>query len=265
MKNRTISFDLAANSILGSREEQQDAFFYKKQKDTVLAVICDGMGGMADGAVASNMAINVLIEQYKKKPEEEPFFEFFLNIVDILDECVFRINQQSDDPMQSGTTLVAAGIQGDALYWLSVGDSRLYIIRGDEIVQVTRDQNYFLMLDEAYENGEISEEEYEEESVRGEALISYIGMGGIHVMDLNDTPLSLEDEDVILLMSDGLYRGVTEEEMMEIVQFSEDAKSMVAQLIALSQYNTADKSQDNTTVIAIKVTVEEEEDESNQM
>lgn len=251
--NGLYRFDVGEASVIGTREEQQDAVLLEVRDNCVFAAVCDGMGGLNHGSQASLTAIGKLKELHTTKDEREPYAEFYLRAVDILDESVCLARKKSFEQSATGTTLVSAAIVENRLTWLSVGDSRLYLIRDDEIVCVTTDHNYYLLLNRAYRQGEITSSQYEAEKSKGEALISYIGMGGIDLMDLNDKPLLLRADDVVLLVSDGLYRTVCDSEILSVVNASQNAREITARLIERSQVN-AGGSQDNTSIIAIKIT-----------
>ena len=153
--------------------------------------------------------------------------------------------------MGAGTTLASVAISGNRLYWLSVGDSRIYIFRRNEMVQVTNDHNYFYRLNQQLADGLISRSKYHEEAGNGEALISFIGMGGILLMDLNEAGFSLQAGDTVLLCTDGLYRSVPDDEMLKIVVSSSTAEEAIRCL----KKTIADKAypwQDNYTCILIK-------------
>ena len=244
-------FDLGHHSAIGTREDQQDAFLILEDGDCLLAAVCDGMGGLSEGGRASNTAVKTLGKLYRQKPQEQSTNDFFMLSVDILDESVFGLRQSSANRQPSGTTIVSAGIRGNLLHWLSVGDSRLYIIRNNEIVCATTDHNYMLLLNNSVKTGEISPEEYKKEQCKGDALISYIGMGGVDLMDYNKTAFVLRENDVLILTSDGLYRNVSDEEIKSIATRGETAQN-IADLLGESTRKNAIYEQDNTTVIVIK-------------
>lgn len=75
-------------------------------------------------------------------------------------------------------------------------------------MQITTDHNYFFQLNEMLRNGEIDREQYRIEAQEGEALISYVGMGGLQWKDISRAPFVLRPKDTILICSDGLYRSV---------------------------------------------------------
>ena len=98
--------------------------------------------------------------------------------------------------------------------------------------------------------GQMSEEEYLEEMKRGNALISYLGLGGISRMELNVSPFFLESGDQILLCSDGLYRSVAVERIREILSQNSSEQEKADILVEEAKKNGGEK-QDNTSVIII--------------
>lgn len=251
VKVRMIQFDLGQCSAIGTREDQQDALLLLEDGNCVLAAVCDGMGGLHEGGHAANTAVMTLEKLYRQKPREQSMNDFYMAVVDILDESVFGLRQTAVNRQPSGTTIVSVGICGNLMHWLSVGDSRLYIVRDKEIVCATTDHNYMLLLRNSVKAGEISPEEYSQENEKGDALVSYIGMGGVDLMDCNKAPFVLQGQDVVILTSDGLYRCVSDEEIRCVASRGEKAQKIADQLVELAGMNSV-YAQDNTTVIVIK-------------
>ncbi|MDR1605197.1 MAG: SpoIIE family protein phosphatase [Gracilibacteraceae bacterium] len=245
----SIRFQVAVRSIVGAREEQQDAVYVHADGSKVLAVVCDGMGGLRSGRLAGLTAVAKMKELYFAWDRKVSAPNMFLRAVDILDESVYGLKDEEGVRLAAGATIVAAVIEGGDLFWLSVGDSRLYLLRQTEIVKVTREHNYFLRLNRLLEEGGITPAEYEREAGRGEALISYIGVGGVEIMDINSVPFRLAVGDTVLLASDGLYKTLTDDEIKR--HLGADAGESAAALIkAVSARRNA--GQDNTTCVVIK-------------
>ncbi len=251
-------YEVASFSYIGGRQEQQDCACAVVKEDELLAAVCDGMGGMSGGRIASRTVIEYLKNQYQGKTDET-FLEFFKRMLEEADEQVFFLKDDYRRKLNAGTTLVAAGIQGDELYWLSVGDSRLYIKRGHEMAQLTRDHNYFLQLNDWYSSGKITKEQYDGEKAKGEALISYVGMGGIEVFDLGSTPFKLKVGDVLLLATDGLWRFINGAQILEILDTDESLKEKAERLYEFTKQIPNKEEQDNTTFVLIKISCMEEE------
>lgn len=252
---RTVcSYDIACLSGIGRRESQQDHAYAAANDMAVFAVVCDGMGGIEGGDLASATAVEAFTEYYQyytAQNTEEMDFCWMQQAAESVDDIVYSLKSKNGNRMGAGTTLASVAISGNRLYWLSVGDSRIYIFRRNEMVQVTNDHNYFYRLNQQLADGLISRSKYHEEAGNGEALISFIGMGGILLMDLNEAGFSLQAGDTVLLCTDGLYRSVPDDEMLKIVVSSSTAEEAICCL----KKTIADKAypwQDNYTCILIK-------------
>ena len=253
MENQLL--ELAVLSVIGDRSEQQDYYGFDVGAKEAFATVCDGMGGHRGGSLASHSAVDFLLDSYRKNREVPDPIAFLREVSDGADRVVTALADESGRPMEAGSTMVTVYIREYDLYWASVGDSRLYLIRGDEIVQVTLDHNYHEYLKERLFNKEISQEEFDRENVRGEALINYLGMNGLLLTDHNDAPLVLMPGDKLLIMSDGLYRLVNDNEIYEILNNFGNIKEALESL-ELKAQRMARKmgiSRDNMTVMLIKI------------
>lgn len=244
--------DIATHSTIGDREEQQDAMFFTSDESAAIVALCDGMGGLANGQLASTTAVKTLEMLFARRDETQTGAEFYVHAVETLDENVCTIRRTANAMQQVGTTIVSAFISQGELFWLSIGDSRMYLVRGNEIVCVTTDHNYRYLLDQKFKHGRISTTEYSKEVIRGNALISYLGMGGIELVDHNKTPFVLKQEDIIILASDGLYQNVTSDELYRTVRQHESARDISENLIRIVE-NKHRQNQDNASVVVVKV------------
>lgn len=246
------TYDISIVSGIGKRESQQDVAYAASTDDDVIAIVCDGMGGIAGGQLASSTAVEAFLEYYQQYAQQgTPDFEWMRNAAQELDDIVYSLVGSDGKRIGAGTTLLSVVIHEDQLHWLSVGDSRIYIFRENEIAQVTNDHNYFFQLNQQKADGVITPEKYHEEARNGEALISFIGMGGLMLMDINEEAFLLKPGDVVLLCTDGLYRTVTENEMKIILNESNDMQEAGEYFEKLIAYRAL-SYQDNYTYIIIK-------------
>lgn len=240
-------FNYTSRSVIGNREEQQDYLSTDVSDGVFLAVVCDGMGGLNCGNAASITAVNEMVSIFRNRTADESIPDMFTESIDILDEQVFTLVDESGERLKAGTTIVAAAIENGSLYWMSVGDSRLYIFRNGDAAQATRDHNYQLYLDSVKNTYRPTQEDFDQ----SEALISFIGMGGISVMDISRNPFPLMDGDVLLLTTDGLYKAVPQEEIKRIV-FSNPDISKAADLLLEQAEALAPSTRDNISFVLIK-------------
>ena len=239
---------------LGSREEQQDSFGFSDFGATdfvahagILAVLADGMGGMQGGAEASRIAVSTFLSEYTKKEPDESIPDALRRALSNSNESVCEAADAMGLGSEMGTTLVAAVVCEDHLYWVSSGDSRLYIQRRGKLKQLTHDHDYGAQLDELHRQGKIGEEERASHSDR-DALTSFLGLPELTLIDQHPRPVKLHHGDRLMLCSDGLYRSLSSEEIAARLGASpqEAAEALVEGAIAKDLPH-----QDNTTVMVV--------------
>lgn len=247
---------LGMSAVIGSRENQQDSSYGQIEGSTAFAVVCDGMGGLNGGEKASQTAVKTLVEdffQLGEKPckiSEMP--QFFHSEVEKLDEAVYGLLDEAGNRLEAGTTMAAVYIEDGKLQWCSVGDSKIYLLRGTEILCVVREHNYRLILDDKLAKGLITRQAYAAEEHRAEALISFLGLGNAELMDINQEPFALQDGDVVLLCSDGLYKALTDDIIEGIIESSIPNLPLAARRLTEAVLERRIKGQDNTSVVLLQ-------------
>lgn len=244
---------ISAATIRGTRKYQEDCIRYLGTPTGILGVVCDGMGGKAKGELASVCAMDTLLDYYQEEPKPlKNIRRFFEQAISLMDRKVARLQDEDGNYLDSGTTVVSVLVEENRMHFMSVGDSKIYLIRGGAIRSLTREHNYKLLLEESLQEHAITYEEYEKGLEKGEALISYLGMNGIQVMDISSKPIFLEEGDVILLCSDGLYKALTEEQIANIVEACEENFTETAGVIIQMILNYVPHALDNTSILCLK-------------
>lgn len=244
-------------SDIGERELQEDSYRISFQHDVLLATVCDGMGGIPYGDQASRVAVNYLHEKFETLQPSRA--SFYVDTVDELDAQVYFLKDESNRRLKAGTTIASVMLHDGKLDWFSVGDSRIYLLRQHEMVQVTRDHNYRETLLELLENGDITYSQFEGEGKKHQALTSFLGMGGIKRYEISNTPLQLCDNDVLLITSDGLYNTFPPEMLAE--ENDKEIPAIMEKVIERIDSANA-QGRDNTTFIIIKYRKESGEEVS---
>lgn len=241
----------------GNRKYQQDAvhvtdskILASNKKTRVLAVVCDGMGGMADGGRASQTAIQMMVRGFAQveKTVDLDIPSFFRQGIRAIDRVIYEFPKENG--RGSGTTMVACIAEDNKLYWASVGDSRIYIIRGRQIQQVTRDHNYGLRLQEMVREGRMSQQEADSKRQK-EALISFLGIGGVSLMDINTVPFEMQYGDVVMLCSDGITKTLPDSQIRQIILDERVKPGQKAEALVEAATHVNSHSQDNTSVALI--------------
>ena len=200
-----------------TRQENQDSIRAESFPDGVLALVCDGMGGMQNGSAASKIAVAAAEErfcaEYVSGMEPEAVCELLRNCAAEANQKVYQAALRSEMRARMGTTLVGVFARDDVMCTVNVGDSRAYLLPAEGgLKQLTTDHTVVQLL---YEQGTITAEE-RATHVRRNELIRAIGVSGRVLSDTQVVPLA--ETDRVLLCSDGLYSMVTEERIAEMMR-----------------------------------------------
>ena len=209
---------------IGARASQEDTFAFSDLEDSdfvhnngVLALVADGMGGLAMGASASNIAVSTFLEEYISRDIAKTVPQSLIRSLDASNKAVMELAFKEGLENEMGTTLIAAVIFRKQLHWISAGDSRIYHFRDRQLKPLNRDHIYANHLAEDVINEMITREEAASHPERN-FLTSYLGIAGPPEVDRSEEPLSLEPGDMVMLCSDGLYNTLTVEEITEVLR-----------------------------------------------
>jgi serine/threonine protein phosphatase PrpC len=234
---------------IGSRDSQQDKFAISDvsnadlcRRKGIFAIVADGMGGMASGGEASSIASQTCLKYFNENEiSGHPELDL-LNMLFAANDNVTRFMQGGE---QGGSTAVAVIIRGVSLYWASVGDSRIYLIRNGTITQLNREDTYAVELDEKAASGETSWEQAASDPKRA-ALTNYLGIGKLENVDRSFRPTQLLVGDRILLMSDGVFGTISDNEILSTMSMTAPESAAKIQELVLSKQKPY---QDNLTAI----------------
>ena len=235
---------------LGARERQEDSFAICNASDPealerqgLFAVVCDGMGGMADGNDASEAAVEAMAQLFRSLLAEGDVPRQLREGVLAVSDGIFQRFQG-----RGGTTAVAVRILGDTLHWLSVGDSAIFCKRGECVFQLNREHTCLndLYLQELHREPIQKERAERDEDAR--RLTAFVGMDRLDRVDQSLRPWRLKPGDVILLCSDGISGVLTAPELKEAMSLPPDEG---CHLLETMVGEKALPSQDNYTGVMI--------------
>src|SRR5689334_21274322 len=208
------------------------------------------MGGAAAGELASEMATETIYREMVRAVAEEGELtpqRFAARLKEAVEAANGQIHSYAvahPDVRGMGTTTTAAGLLGDHVFLTQVGDSRAYLIRHGEAVQLTKDQSLMQRLVEA---GELTEEEAEK-SERKNIILQALGPDSRVKVDL--THQDLRRGDILVLCSDGLAGQVKKEEIAKAALDAKDLAGAAPRLVALANERGGP---DNITVVLARV------------
>lgn len=225
---------------LGNREEQQDAFgispMDRYETEGILAVLCDGMGGMAEGGKIATETAAELVSLFPWAQDSQ--------VVDWIRQRSARVYRQFRG--HGGTTLVAAQVQGNRLSFWCVGDSDLFLLRAGKLYSLNIRQEYQNVLVLRALDGAFPVEEAFLDPQAG-ALSEYIGKEEVNC-DFSRIPFPLLPGDTLLLCSDGVSDTLTRKQIREAMALSpqECCDNLEQKILSAGKPN-----QDNYTAIVL--------------
>jgi protein phosphatase len=230
----------------------------RKETPSVFAVVCDGIGGHRAGEVAAEMAVETISQAVAQSDGSDPR----QTLTQAIQQAGTAIHAQAESNPERkgmGATCVCAWVIGNRLYTASVGDSRLYWVRGDSIHQVTTDHTW---IQEAIEYGAITPEQAKGHP-NAHVIRRYLGSATLPEPDfrLRLTPedsnelaeanqgAGLQPGDSLILCSDGLTDLVEPEEILSALK-SFERNQALAHLTDLANQRGG---HDNITMVLLEV------------
>lgn len=241
------SLKLVGRTDIGiMRDNNQDSYtMCELENGAVLAVVCDGMGGAAEGALASSEAVKVIkeriTERYHDSMSDISVKSLLVSAVESANKHIYDLSLTDEKYEGMGTTVVVALAAGTYVYIVHAGDSRAYRITGGEIAQLTRDHS---VVQRMLENGEITADEVADHPSKH---IITRALGVDNEIRTDFCQENFDDGDVIILCSDGLSNFVSDD---DILRFSQDGNfyGFADKLVNLANKNGG---ADNITVVAV--------------
>lgn len=217
-----------------------------------LFVLCDGMGGVPGGEVASRMACEMLMREYYTSDHSEfecaddPGYLMSVMIKDI-SRRIMIYGLKNTRYYGMGTTLVSLLVKGNNSYINSVGDSRFYCYRGDELIQITEDQSLVWQL---YKKGIITKEELRMHPEN--SIITYAVGAEIYLTAENVNRYSIDNRegDLFLICSDGLTDMVPERTICDILSSGNELDKKAENLLSEALYSGG---RDNISIVLVKI------------
>jgi serine/threonine protein phosphatase PrpC len=213
----------------------------------LLFAVADGMGGAASGEVASRMAVETIRDQlrdgYAAEAEPEVLQRGLEGALDTANEKIYAVANQDAKHRGMGTTMTAVLASGGRLCFSQIGDSRAYLLRKNELVQLTKDQS---LINQLIEDGTLTEEEAEK--IGGRNIILQ-ALGVEESINTDTRHLELLDDDVILVCSDGLSGMVPDPELRKTLAAQADPAKACRTLV--DQANAVG-GRDNISVIVAR-------------
>jgi serine/threonine protein phosphatase PrpC len=244
-----VQFENADLNLLGHRQENQDRSLMVSVDDAVLIAVVDGMGGHAHGALAAETAVEAMREAFLV--ERHPLFdpEGFLHLtIGRAHDAVVQLGTGLPMEMRPRATCALCLVQDGHAFVAHVGDSRVYLLRGGEVAERTRDHSHVELL---LQSGKITEAQamahpmrnYVECCIGGDPVLPEMTIGARR---------SLQPGDVLLLCTDGFWSGVSDAQIAALAHAERGSLGGALEELAVRAVRSNAPFADNTTVTALR-------------
>ena len=240
MNESVRPFRAVKATATGARESNQDRCFFFDRGETLFMGVADGLGGHPRGEVAAQMLVDVCESQLRlaERPLTDPE-GFMLGCIGEAHRAIRRFGLRQLPPITPRTTAVLAVVQGATAHWVHVGDSRLYVFRGDHVWAQTRDHAQTQFFRQS-----------PDEPPRARTSLTRC-LGGLPEPPTTTcgAPFRLLAGDSLLLCSDGLWGQVRRDNLAWV--FGDDPTSLEVRLPTLVEQAANQPGSDNVTAIAM--------------
>lgn len=240
--------NIIGNTDIGKiRSKNEDGFNFGHFDDgTAWAIVCDGMGGVHGGQIASSVAVDIVSNKikkcYNKSMPVSSLENILLSAITTANVTVYDRSRTQTELRGMGTTIVAAVVKDNEACIAHVGDSRAYIISGNTIRQVTKDHS---LVQEMFDKGQITEAELETTPIKN---IITRAMGIEEDVEIDFDFVCVNEGDGLILCSDGLSGLVDKNELLDIYNKTEFSELADKYIETANDYG----GKDNITVVVMK-------------
>lgn len=231
------------------RSQNQDAYqIAQLDRNSLLCVVCDGMGGAKSGNIASSLAVDVFVQEVRRfwmaNSTQEKINQMLQSAVKLANFTVYDQAQQFEEFDGMGTTLVAVLIRGRKATVVNVGDSRMYLANENGIRQITKDHSLVQMM---VDRGDLTPEQAK--SYPGKNYITQaVGTESMVMCDLYH--LDVAKGDYLLLCSDGLSNLLDDQEILFEIVHGVKKQNCCKRLLDIAKTRGAP---DNVTSVLIEI------------
>ena len=241
-----MRFTIFQDSQVGDRQGNEDRIGYSYSRDVLMMVVCDGMGGHAQGEVAAEIAVSEITRRFQQEARhrlQRPF-EFLVSAIQSAHRAIVSHAVEKNLLECPRTTCVTCVVQGGRAYWAHAGDSRLYVLRKGELAARTQDHS---KVQQMIDSGQITAEAAAKHPDRNKIFSC---LGGVVPPQIDmGRDFKLEVGDTILLSTDGFWAHVSPA-MIGAMLRKQPVTTLLPGLLA-EAHRRAQGESDNLSVVAM--------------
>jgi len=223
-----MKFSYATQSDVGlKRSDNEDHLGVFELNEGLLVVVCDGLGGNKAGDIASKLAVKTVEESFRNLTDKDILERIKHSILDA-NKMVVDESNKDFDMKGMATTVEVLFLQNDTAYWGHVGDSRIYYLKNDKLIQLSKDHS---LVQKLVDEGYLTLKEAENHPNKN-IIMRALGDSASIEVDLSKLKISPKDNGKFFVCTDGVTGVVNDSELEQILQ-NPDLDSIVQQLSVL--------------------------------
>jgi len=249
--NVSCGFRVGHAQVVGARKNQEDSYVVSNLGDVMLihekgllAVVADGIGGLDAGEVASKAVIDGMCARYSAQSGTQGVCERLLEMAGAAQRNVLNVARSAP---QCGSTLVSVLIQQRNMAFVSVGDSRICLYRAGALLQLNREH---VLARDADEATVLANAPANTDARKRKALTAFMGKANLRLIDRNTAPMRLIRGDRILLLSDGVFGTLSDDELISMMDLPPQAAAEAAVQAVDAKRR---EHQDNATIVIVEI------------
>lgn len=239
---------IGSSMTIGTREVQEDFYFHGSQKGATLLVVADGNGETYAGRIASQTGVKVFRELFAGYNVYENPKYFFKKSFHSANRAVLH---QLDNGQKGYSSLTAAMIIEDKLYYATVGNVKLYVFRKGDLVSISTGHTLEMLGKQEFSQGKLTRSDAIS-MLEDARLYNYLGQEDFSELELFDEAIDLQPHDIVLLASDGIYDLLSVNEIESAMKSSKNMQKVAFRLVELVNQHQSDEK-DNAAVVLCKV------------
>lgn len=251
LANIDLILDVAQLTHTGGRQSNQDALASAEQDDLACFVVSDGVGGQSGGEVASSLVVQAVTDTFLREAAFGP--RALQSYIDYASARVAQRKAEDEQLQHMGATVAAVLIdrKNRSALWAHMGDTRVYLFRGNKLLRMTKDHSLVQQLVDA---GYCSADQLRLHPQRN-MLSAAIGGEGGSSPEVTQLPIALQAGDAFLICTDGFWEGITEAEMEHAAASACSAHEWLTMMCGMVERDDdlSLPSRDNYTAFAIYV------------
>ncbi len=239
-------FETGIAQTTGSRQIQADVAQAWNSRAGIMAVLADGIGRANTGTVCAQVAVDTILDRF------EPYHE--LNDPKYFFQSAFleanRRIQKTAGERRGGASVGAVFLDRSHLYYAVAGDVRIAVLRGDEIIPLSKGQTIDILAAQAYEDGKISRQDALW-SMEEKRVWNYLGQDGFHEIEVCEQPVLLKQGDKVLVASKGIFEGLSWSEIEDILLDNALPQELAENIVSAAEEKNIPQA-DNGSIILIQ-------------